>query len=221
MSDGFETMVDTAQGFFAELSANNRKDWFEPRKTQYNDDIRKPGELFADLLAEDISRLTGVSHTPKLFRIYRDVRFSKDKSPYKPWLHMLWRPADADDLAPIWFFSCAPGELLLGMGVVSLKGAALTRYRVWVDTWGDLAAEAMAEVTAATGAGLSTFGAPPLQRVPKPYPPDHPHAELLKRKGLAMMAPLPDTWRDRGLVGATNDRAKAMMPLWHAFHDHL
>ncbi len=147
--------------------------------------------MFAELLAEDLSRQTGVAHAPKLFRIYRDVRFAKDKSPYNPWLHILWRPASADDLAPGWFFSCAPGELVLGLGVVSLKGPALTRYREWIDKRGDLVSDAMTEVARASGAQLSDFGAAPLTRVPKHYAADHPHADLLKRKGIAMMAPPP------------------------------
>lgn len=221
MSEGFEDMVDAAQAFFAELSCNNRKDWFEPRKTHYVTQIRKPAELFAELLAEDLSRLTGVAHAPKLFRIYRDVRFARDKSPYNPWLHILWRPASADGLAPGWFFSCASGELVLGLGVVSLKGPALTRYREWIDTRGDLVADAMTEVARTSGAQISNFGDASLKRVPKPYAADHPHADLLKRKGIAMMAPLPATWRKRGLLVSAHDHASDMLPLWRAFHDHL
>jgi uncharacterized protein (DUF2461 family) len=50
----------------------------------------------SDLFAEDLARLTGKPHVPKVFRIHRDVRFSKDKTPYNTHLHLMWsRPGDA------------------------------------------------------------------------------------------------------------------------------
>ena len=77
--DSFTKMVDTAQAFFAELAAANTREWFEPRKAHYASAIRKPSELFAEVVSDELSSLTGVRHDAKLFRIYRDVRFSKDK----------------------------------------------------------------------------------------------------------------------------------------------
>jgi uncharacterized protein (DUF2461 family) len=75
--------------------------------------------LLANLLAEDIVRLTGKPHVPKVFRIYRDVRLSKDKSPYDPHLNMLWS-RKSDDAAPAWFFGSAPDYLIVGTGVPNL-----------------------------------------------------------------------------------------------------
>jgi uncharacterized protein (TIGR02453 family) len=72
--------------FFAELEANNNRDWFEQNKRRYEESVKAPMEAFA---AETIGRLQeiepGISMTPKqaVFRIYRDIRFSKDKTPYK------------------------------------------------------------------------------------------------------------------------------------------
>jgi uncharacterized protein (TIGR02453 family) len=108
MSDGFAEMVVTAQGFFAELAANNSKDWFEPRKEQHASQIRRPAELLSEILAEDLSRLTGRSHAGKVYRIHRDVRFSKDKSPYNAHLHILW---SAGEGAPGWFLAVEPQAL--------------------------------------------------------------------------------------------------------------
>ena len=72
--DGFTQMIDDSRAFFAELARNNSKAWFDPRKDHYNERIKKPAELFADLLTEDISVLTRIAHKSKVFRIYRDVR---------------------------------------------------------------------------------------------------------------------------------------------------
>ncbi|NRB00690.1 MAG: DUF2461 family protein, partial [Rhodobacteraceae bacterium] len=64
-----------------------------------------------------------------------------------------------------------------------------------------------------TGADFSDFGAPPLKRVPKPYAPEHPHGELLKRKSLTITAPLPTNWQNDGLVPSILTVAKALEPV--------
>jgi hypothetical protein len=80
--------------FFERLKADNTKAFYESHKVFYRDEIKKPAELMGDLFAEDLARLTGKPHVSKVFRIHRDVRFSKDKTPYNTHLHLLWsRPA--------------------------------------------------------------------------------------------------------------------------------
>lgn len=220
MADGFEQMVDTALPFFTELAANNSKAWFEPQKARYVADIRKPAEFMADLVAEDLARITGKPQTPKVFRIYRDIRFSKDKTPLTPHLHVMWSSADKDPLAPVWFFGLSPEYFFLGMGVMPLKGDALTRYRAFVDAWGDGLTDAMEDVFT-MGGEISAWGPEPLKRVPKPYDADHTHAELLKRKALAVSLSMPTDWRDHGLIKAVNTRIKDLMPVWDLFDTHL
>lgn len=220
MADGFEQMVDEALTFFAELERNNSKDWFNPRKAHYKAAIADPAAFFADLMAEDIARITGQPHAPKVFRIYRDVRFSKDKTPLNTHLHVMWQPVDKDALAPSWFWGLSRDYFVLGMGVMGLQGDALTRYRAFVDRWGGPLTDALVAAEQA-GASLSDRGPEPLKRVPKPYDADHPQAELLKRKALALSAPMPDDWRNQGLVKATLARVQDLMPVWRMFHDHL
>ncbi|MEM1274815.1 MAG: TIGR02453 family protein [Pseudomonadota bacterium] len=219
MSDGFEAMVDAAQPFFSQLRAQNTKDWFTPRKDHYISEIRKPAELFATLLAEDLARLTGEAHNAKVFRIYRDVRFSKDKSPYNAHLHILWSTQAA--AAPSWFFALNPDSIWLGMGLLGLSGPMLTRYRQFVDAEGDALAQHLDALADAHGTQLSNFGPEPLKRVPKPYDQDHPQADLLRRKGLALGADLPATWRETGLTRATRHLAEAHLPLWRLVADRL
>jgi uncharacterized protein DUF2461 len=75
--------------FLRELTANNRKEWFEPNKQRYRDDVKEPMLHFiADLgpRLRTISEHLNADPRPSggsMFRIYRDTRFSKDKSPYK------------------------------------------------------------------------------------------------------------------------------------------
>lgn len=213
MSDGFADLIVTSNRFFAELARNNSRDWFEPRKAQYADEVRKPAMLLADLLAEDLSRLSGVALTAKLFRIHRDLRFSKDKSPYNAHLHIGFQRAGGDSV-PGWFFASAPDYLVLCAGVPNLSGEALIRYRAFVDAEGDALSAAMAEAGRSVGATVSDWGTAPLKRVPKPYPPDHPHAALLKRKSLVLQAPPAGDWQTEGLLPATMATARALLPVW-------
>ncbi|CTQ49383.1 DUF2461 domain-containing protein [Jannaschia donghaensis] len=210
MSDGFTQMLDRAQTFYGQLENNNSRDWFEPRKDTFKTDIEGPAKLFAEIMAEEISRVTGDGHTGKVFRIYRDVRFSKDKSPLKTQLSMSWSTADRDDLAPMFFFAIRPGGTFVACGTPGFAGDDLRRYRAMVDTWGDQ----LTEVIADTGATISDFGPEPLKRVPKPYAPDHPHADLIRRKSLAISLPLAQGWRDTddGLVAALTDRIEILAP---------
>ncbi|MEO1556979.1 MAG: TIGR02453 family protein [Pseudomonadota bacterium] len=221
MADGFEQMVDEALAFFAQLEANNSKDWFNPRKDHYKDAIAGPAGFFADLMAEDIARMTGKPHSPKVFRIYRDVRFSKDKTPLNTHLHIMWQPADKDALAPSWFWGLSRNYFVLGMGVVGLQGASLTRYRAFVDSWGDGLQSALDDASDAVDAALGDWGQEPLKNVPKPYAKDHPHAGLLRRKGLSVSAPMPSDWRKTGVTKATLTNVKGLLPVWEMFDAHL
>lgn len=214
MSDGFAELIDRSNAFFAELARNNSRDWFAPRKDHYTTEIRRPAELLADLVAEDLSRLTGTAHSAKVFRIYRDVRFSKDKSPYTPHLHISWRPSKGPEAAPQWFFGSAPDYLVLCTGLPDLSGDSLTRWRTFVDAEGDSLAEGIELAERQIGARMSGWGVAPLKRVPKPYAPDHPHGNLLKRKSLVLEAPPRSDWRDAGLIPALRATAEGFLPLW-------
>lgn len=220
MADGFEQMADEALAFFAKLQKNNSKNWFEPYKAHYKDTIAGPAGFFADLMAEDIARITGKPHIPKVFRIYRDVRFSKDKTPFNTHLHIMWSPADKNPAGPAWFWGLAQDYFVLGMGLMSLQGQNLTRYRAFVDKHGNSLQDALNQ-TASARAEISDWGPEPLKRVPKPYDQDHPHAALLKRKALAISAPMPADWRETGLVKATVSRAETLMPVWSLFDKHF
>lgn len=217
MADGFEQMVDGATAFFAELERNNTRDWFEPRKEVYRREIRAPAGLFAGLYAEDLGRLTGRTHVPKVFRLHRDLRFSHDKRPCNARLHMMWAPAARAGLGPAWFFGAAPDYLVFGCGIMEFRDRTLAAFRAHVDRDGDRLATAIREVAAATGARLSDHGPPPLARVPRPYPADHPQGDLLRRRGLALVADLSAGWRGRGLAATLDSLARAMLPFARAF----
>jgi uncharacterized protein (TIGR02453 family) len=208
-SDGFVRLVDEANAFFAELAQNNRREWFLARKEHFDTVIARPASLFAEIMADDLSRISGTQLRPKVFRIYRDVRFSRDKSPYNAHLHMAWVPPEAIGPTPQWFFGTAPDYTVFLAGLPPQQGEGLRRLRAIVDRRGEAIAAAIAE----SGAELSDFGAAPLKRVPAPYPPDHPQGALLRRKSLIVGGALPDGWRDLGLRDALVAEASRLLPI--------
>ena len=207
MSDGFNELVVRAQAFFTELKDNNTRDWFAKRKDFYNQDIRAPGILFSEIMAEEISRVTGTGHTPKVYRLYRDVRFAKDKSPFNPWLHMMWSAQGMADDRPWFFFGIDHDVVFLAAGVLGLQKEGLTRYRAFVDRRGD----ELTDVIDDSGAELVNYGPEPLKRVPKPYDPDHPHGDLLRRKGLILQRAVNPTHPD-GLVASVRQELMPLLP---------
>ncbi len=176
--------------FLKELKANNEREWFNANKPRYEEYVRDQAEIFAELMIVELEQLTGVPHKPKIFRIYRDVRFSHDKTPYNSHIHMTFFPVGRKEGVG-WFFGLGTDQVTLGGGVFRFEKKALDSYRKRVAGAGG---EELAETLDALFAKGCRINDPPLKRVPKPYEQDHPRGELLKRKGLAV-------WKDIGKPG--------------------
>ena len=201
----FTGFTPEALQFLADLAANNDRAWFTPRKADFERLLKEPMEALCAVLAEAFPR-HGVPLTadPKRspFRIHRDVRFSKDKSPYKTH-HAAgfgWaggssgseggRGRDAGG-AGGGYFSLAPGEIYIGGGMWHPEPARLAAFRRLVDT------DPGRVLAAVEDAGFrKEFGAlegERLSRVPQGFAKDHPHAELLKLKDVIFSRRLADT----------------------------
>jgi len=175
--------------FLAGLRAHNERDWFNANKAIYAKAVQEPAQSFLALLEPEVAALTGRPARGKIFRIHRDVRFSKDKRPYNAHLHIAFpaHSATRGVTACGFFFALEPDRILLGAGGFDFSGPLLDAYRAAVaEPKSGAGLEAiLAELTRV---GLRIDGAQ-LKRVPAPYPPDHAYANLLRRKGLT-------AWRD-------------------------
>ncbi|MEZ5767267.1 MAG: DUF2461 family protein [Paracoccaceae bacterium] len=78
----FDTLVADALGFFDDLAADNSRDWFAANKARYERAVKAPAEALLAEIAVQIATATGAAPETKLYRINRDLRFSKDKTPY-------------------------------------------------------------------------------------------------------------------------------------------
>lgn len=181
MPDDFADLVPRARAFLSELAQDNTRDWFTAHKPRYEAELKAPALALLDVMAAELTAMTGQTAATKLFRPNRDVRFSKDKTPYNTHLHMLWQTGGAQ-----WFLGIAPEYITCGAGRMGFDKPALAAWRDLVD--GPDGAPLAGEIAALTAQGLR-LSDPELKRVPAPYPAGHPHGDLLRRKSLVL-------WRD-------------------------
>ena len=180
--------------FLEELAANNNRDWFQSSKRRYEEDVKEPAlrfiadfagplrEICPDFRADP--RASGGS----LFRIYRDTRFSKDKSPYKTHAGIHFRHEAARGAhAPGFYLHIEPGGSFAACGVWKPATPALTAIRqaiaddpeAWIEARDHPQFRAAFELSGAS-----------LKKAPRGMSADHPMIEDLKRKDFIGVAPL-------------------------------
>jgi uncharacterized protein (TIGR02453 family) len=158
--------------FFDGLEADNSKAYWQRNKDVYETLVRAPME---ELLAE----LEPEFGAGRLFRPYRDVRFSRDKSPYKTNIAAMIGQG---------YVQLTAQGLSAGCGMWEMAPDQLERYRAAVsEERSGRALERLVAEAKAAGAGVMGHGV--LKTAPRGYPKDHPRVELLRYKGIA-------TWRD-------------------------
>jgi len=172
--------------------------------------FRSPALLLLDQVARDIGRKSGQVLKPKLFRPHRDVRFSKDKTPYHTHLHLLWTVDAGAGQNPGLFLGISPDYVRLGGGIMGFDKPGLTTWRKAVDgAFGDGLQGVLDDLARQD----LTPQEPELKRVPAPYDKDHRHATLLRRKGMTV-------WRDLSEAQFNSPQA-AMAELYEALQPLL
>jgi uncharacterized protein (TIGR02453 family) len=158
--------------FFEGLEADNSKGYWQRNRDLYDRTVRAPMEELLEELASEWGE-------GRVFRPYRDIRFSADKSPYKT--HIGAMVGDG-------YVQLSADGLAAGCGMWEMAPDQLERYREAVSE--DRPGAALADiVTTLRAAGLQVTGHEVLKTAPRGYPKDHPRIELLRFKGLV-------SWRD-------------------------
>ena len=183
----FDQLIPDARTFLSELHANNTRDWFMENKARYDSQLKGPSEVLLDVLASDLQQITGQHVSPKLFRQQRDIRFSKDKTPYKTHLHMLWHVGEGLGRTAF-YFGIELDRIVLGGGCMGMEKDKLVAYRKRVS--GAKGKDLMRAISDAGRSGIR-FSEPELKRVPAPFPADHPQGDLLRHKSLTFWKDLP------------------------------
>lgn len=202
--------------FFAQLAERQDRDWFKAHKADYERLWEAPMKaLFDELHAQLKKTFPGAAKSkPKHFRIYRDVRFSKDKSPFKTSVSAVVPLFGGDANMGTGLYAEFGAKPLVAAGRWMLDGAELTRYRKAVADEKTGAPFAKA-VKKAKDTGYEVMVHEALKRVPAPFEQDHPRGELLKLKGFALEFPplKASQLKDGALVELIVKQTRAIAPL--------
>jgi uncharacterized protein (TIGR02453 family) len=172
--------------FLTELAANNRREWFQANRERYRELVQEPMLGFISDFSQPLAKIsprfladprpTGGS----MFRVFRDVRFSKDKSPYKTHAAAQFRHREGRDVhAPGFYLHLEPDNVFVGVGLWHPAGPTLAAVR---DAIVERTDEWLASISDELFSVHHSLGGEQLQRAPRGYDPDHPQIEHLKRK---------------------------------------
>jgi uncharacterized protein (TIGR02453 family) len=178
--------------FFRELKANNNRVWFEDNKQRFRDSVQAPMSDFISAMAPKLAKISKhfvADPRPNggsMFRIYRDVRFAKDKRPYKEHAACHFRHALGKDVhAPGFYMHFAPGDVMFGGGLwmpppdalAKIRGSIAAKPQAWKNVLGDKA-------FAKTFDGVSGDA---LSRPPRGFDAEHPFIADIRRKSFFAM----------------------------------
>ncbi len=203
---------------YSSLKKNNQKVWFDAHRDRYESaklDMHHLVEKVLSTFSTKDTNLQSLVVKDCMFRIHRDVRFSKDKSPYKTNMGAYINKGGKKSLFGGYYFHCEPGQSFVGGGLWMPMPPELNKVRQEIDynltafkkvitgkkfkaVYGDLSRDA--EYT--------------LSRVPKGYEPDNPAAEYLKLKSFVAMTSLKDAdLTSKDLVKKAVASFEALQPL--------
>lgn len=182
--------------FLEELRVHNQRDWFLQNKERYERALRDPFQRFISDLGPQLKRINRyIVADPRpvggsMMRIYRDIRFSKDKSPYKTSLAAhFWHSKAREGATPAYYLHLEPGQSLIGAGIWRPESSALKQIR------DAIVADPKRWQRMASGADFRSscgMAGESLKRPPAGYDPNHPSIEDIKRKDFAVSSPLQD-----------------------------
>jgi len=182
--------------FLSDIAENNNRDWFAENKHLYEENIRTPAFHFITDMADELAMLsTHFRASPKkvggsLMRIFRDVRFGKDKRPYKTNIGIHFRHAMGKDVhAPGFYVHIEPGDCFIGVGLWRPDSLSLGKVRDRIceqsDQWTSVIKEkGFKKYFQLRGEGLKTG--------PRGYAKDHPLIADLKRKDFIAVSKISD-----------------------------
>ena len=188
----FQGFGEYAIDFYDGLVVDNSKSYWEANKATYESDVRAPMQALLTELEPEFAPGLGPG---KIFRPYRDVRFAKDKSPYKT---NCGGVMEAGRGGGAYYVEVSPDGLRVGGGCFHLAPDQLARYRQAVDSGG---AELRAILDKLVKQGFEILG-DRMRTAPRGYAKDHEHLELLQHRSVyavKVWAP-DDTLHERGAL---------------------
>jgi len=217
--NGFKGFPKETVTFFEDLKKNNRKEWFEAHRKDYEQYVKRPAEDFVMAMGKKLQQLS--SHfraipmvNQSLFRINRDTRFSHDKTPYKTNLGIwFWEGERKRMECTGFYFHFGDGKLMLGAGMHVFSKENLARYRKAVvhQQYGPQLKKTLAAISRK---GYAVHGRH-YKRVPQGFDASHKLAEFLLYNGLSAMIEekIPKAFYSGTIVDHAFSHFKRMYPL--------
>ena len=169
----FAGIPEAALDFYDDLEVDNTKSFWEAHKSVYAQSVKAPIEELMTELAEEFG-------SAKLFRPYRDVRFAKDKTPYKTHQGAYVPVAPGAG----WYFQVSAAGVLVGAGFYDAGADNLARFRAAVAE--ELTGEVLRGLLASLSADGFEIGGDTLKTAPRGYDVSHPRIDLLRHKSLTL-----------------------------------
>lgn len=206
--------------FLQKLAKNNNKAWFSEHKNDFEDNVLAPARDFVYEMGKQLREIApNVVADPRvdksIFRIYRDTRFSKDKSPYKTHLGIFFWEGDLPKMESSGFyFHLEPPRMMLAVGIYCFSKRLLSHYResvVHEKTGPDLV-RAIKQVSKRK---RYSIGGKHYKKTPRGFDPNNENAELLLHNGLgaAIETEIPDELHSRHIITDCFNKFKDMAPL--------
>jgi uncharacterized protein (TIGR02453 family) len=181
----FEGFPKEGLTFLKQLKKNNTREWFAQHKSEFENFVKLPMQCFISELKTPMSKLAPemeINPKKNIFRIYRDTRFSKDKTPYKTHVAAVFHLKGHWEDSAGYYVHVEPGQIYVGGGIYMPDADQLKKIRAAI---ANRPKEFLAVVESAKF--KKVFGkieGEKLQRAPLGYAPDHPMIEWLKHKQL-------------------------------------
>ena len=192
MRSGFPGFPREGMAFLRGLARNNRREWFQPRKTIFEEQVKNPMRSLVEAVnvaLMDFAPDYVTDPEKAIYRIYRDTRFSKDKTPYKQHIAASFRRRGAGSGDAGYYFAVSHKEVAIGGGVYMPEPPALLAIRNHLAEHHKefrriLAGRTLRQL-------LGELHGEQLSRVPKGFPAEHPAADLLRFKRFVLYIELP------------------------------
>ncbi len=205
--------------FLEELKAYNSKVWFEENRDRFNESVLEPAKAFIDAMGLRLGEFSSHYHAlakvdGSIFRLHRDVRFSKDKSPYKTHLGMfIWEGGRPKMECPGLYVHIEPPTLFIGGGLYRFPKPLLLAYRDSV--MHPKHGEQLVEIIDELRKWELTIGGEFYKRVPSGFDKEHERADLLKYAGLhaGVEVPLPRQLHTGEFVEYVTETYRPILPL--------
>jgi uncharacterized protein (TIGR02453 family) len=174
--------IKSCEKFLSRLAKNNSKKWFEEHRKNYEEQLLYPAQDFVLELGSRLSdicpKIAAIPQIDKsIFRLHKDVRFSRDKAPYKTNLGILfWEGNRKRVECPGFYFHIEPGRFMLCNGIYMFPKELLEKFRTAVSDY-SAAVELSAILKQITSGGRYFIGEKKYKRIPKGYDPEYEYSE--------------------------------------------